>query len=158
MKFISYQESAASTISGLLFLAEDPDNGLGSRALMALERAGLSGAADSLTLEEIAALQRDYPSDDTASTVSIDQEESSVPTWTPAAAIASDPIYGFADPIIVSDAVSEPNSDIPDPIDNLVRREKERKAKLSTLKILSLKFIAWTFSISGSNFLSFVGT
>ena len=47
---------------------------------MALERAGLSGAANSLTLEEIAALQRDYPSDDTASTVSIDQEESSVPT------------------------------------------------------------------------------
>ena len=51
----------------------------------------------------------------------------------PAAAIASDPIFGFAGPIIVPDAVPEPNSDIPDPIDNLVRREKECKAKLSTL-------------------------
>ena len=101
---------------------------------MALERAGLSGATDSLTSEEIATLQRDYPSDDTASTVSIDQEESSVPTWTPAAAIAEDPIFGFADPIIVSNAVSEPNLDVPNPIDNLVRREKDRKAKLSTLK------------------------
>ena len=74
MEFISSQESTASRIHGSLFLAEESDTGSGSRALMALERAGLSDAANSLTLEEIAALQRDYPSDDTVSTVSLDQE------------------------------------------------------------------------------------
>ena len=80
---------------------------------MALERAGLSGAANYLTLEEIAALQRDYPSDDTASTVSLDQEESSVPVWTQATAIDMDPIFGFAEPIIVSNSVTKPNLDVP---------------------------------------------
>ena len=55
-------------------------------------RARLGGAADSLTLEEIAALQRNYPSDDTASMVSIVEGESSAPSWVPAAAIAKDPI------------------------------------------------------------------
>ena len=34
----------------------------------------------------------------------------------------------------MSSFVPEPNSDVPNPIDNLVRREKDRKAKLSTLK------------------------
>ena len=42
-----------------MLLAEEPVTGSGSGALMALERAGLSGAANYLTMEEIAALQRD---------------------------------------------------------------------------------------------------
>ena len=56
---ISLQKSAASRVSGLLFSAVDPHSGSGPRAQMALERAGLSGAANSLTLEEKGALQRD---------------------------------------------------------------------------------------------------
>ena len=87
----------------------DPHSGLGPRAQMALERAGLSGATNSLTLEEIVALQRDYSSDDAASTVSIDQDDSSVPEWTPATAIATDPIFGFAELIIVLEAIPKPN-------------------------------------------------
>ena len=110
---------------------------------MALERAGLSGAANSLTLEEIVALQRDYSSDDAASTVSIDQEESSSPKWTPAAAIATDPIFGFADPIIVSEAIPDHNQDIPNPIDRLVQREKDRKVKLSTISHTWQNFMPW---------------
>ena len=101
---------------------------------MALERAGLSGAAHSLTLEEIAALQRDYPSDDTASTVSLDQDDLSVPVRTLAAAIGMDPIFGHAEPIDVSSSVPEHPADSLDPFDILVRRERDRKAKLSTLK------------------------
>ena len=60
-ELISSEESPASRIPGSLFLAEESDTGLGSRALMALERAGLSGAVDSLTLEEIAALRERLP-------------------------------------------------------------------------------------------------
>ena len=64
--FNSSQESAASGFSRPLFSAVDPYSGLGPGAQMALERAGLSGAANSLSLEEIAALQEDYSSDDAA--------------------------------------------------------------------------------------------
>ena len=103
---------------------------------MALERAGLSGAANSFNLEEIAALQREYPSDDTASTVSLNQDDLSVPVWTPAAAIGMDPIFGHGEPIDVSSSVPEPPADSLDPFDILVRRERDRKAKLSTLKNL----------------------
>ena len=124
MEFISSQESAAFRIYRSLFLAEESVTGSGSGALMALERAGLSGAANSLTMEEIAALQRDYPSDDTASTISLDQDDPSVPVWTLAAAIDMDPIFGFAEPIIVSSSVPETYSDVPNPFSKF---GKERK-------------------------------
>ena len=42
-------ELTATRVSRLLFSPVEPHNGLGPRALMALERAGLSGAANSLT-------------------------------------------------------------------------------------------------------------
>ena len=62
----------------------------------------MGGAANSLTQEEIEALRRNYSSDDAVSTVSIDLEEVTSPSRVPAAAPTSDPIFGFADPIVVS--------------------------------------------------------
>ena len=69
---ISLQESAAPGFTRPLLSAVGPYNGSDPRAHNAIMRAGLGGAADSLTLDEIAALERDYSSDGTASTVSLD--------------------------------------------------------------------------------------
>ena len=84
----------------------DPSNGIDSRTQAVLERAGLGGAADDLTPEEIDALRENYSSDDAASTVSIDLEEATSPYDVPATATA-DPIFGFHDPIVVSQMVPE---------------------------------------------------
>ena len=51
-------------------------------------------------------------------------EETSSPTWVLASAITFDPVFGFADPITVSEIEPDHNQDIPNPIDRLVQREK----------------------------------
>ena len=102
----------------------------------------MRSAADSLTLDEITALQRDYSSYDAASTVSINLEETSSPSWVPAAAITLDPVFGFAEPITVSEDIPDQNLDIANPVDRLVQREKDHKVKLSAFSHPMAKFHA----------------
>ena len=64
-------------------------------------RSGLGDAADSLTLDEIAALRRNYSSDEAASTVSLNLEEISSPTWVLASATTLDPIFGLLSPLLL---------------------------------------------------------
>ena len=58
---------------------------------------------------------------------------SPVPEWTPASAMSTDPIFGFAEPIVVSADVPDTIPDVPNPIDRLIQREKDRKLMMSSL-------------------------
>ena len=58
---------------------------------------------------------------------------SPVPEWTPATAIATDPIFGFAEPIVVSPDVPTTVPDVTNPVDRLIQREKDRKLMMSSL-------------------------
>ena len=106
---ISLQESAAPGLRSQLLSAVEPVSGSDPRAKNLIIRSGLGDAADSLTLDEIAALRRDYSSDVAASTVSLNLEETSSPTWVLASAITLDPVFGFADHIRVSEVVPDHN-------------------------------------------------
>ena len=64
-------------------------------------RSGLGDLANSLTLDEITALRRDYSSDRTASTVNQNLEETSSPTWVPAFATTLDPVFGLLSPLLL---------------------------------------------------------
>ena len=89
----------------------------------------MSGASSSLTLGDIAALQEDYYSDSDASTVLLEESPRSpdgppVPEWSPATATAVDPIFGHAEPIIVSEVDPCAGHDMTNPLDRIIRREK----------------------------------
>ena len=128
------QELAAPGVNKPLFIsAVESLSGIGPRALMALDRADLSGAANPLTLGEIAALQEDYSSDSDASTILLERDVSPVPEWSPAAVMSSDPIFGFAEPIVVSPDVPTTVPDVTNPVDRLIQREKDRKLMMSSL-------------------------
>ena len=126
---ISLHESTAPGLQRLLLSAVGPHIGSDPGAQNSIMQFGLGAAADSLTLDEITALQRDYSSDDAASTVSINLEETSSPSWVPATAITLDPVFGFAEPITVSEDIPDQNLDIANPVDRLVQREKDRKVR-----------------------------
>ena len=51
---------------------------------------------------------------------------SPVPEWSPVPALSADPLYGHAEPIVVS--ADEPNTalDMTNPIDRIIRRERDR--------------------------------
>ena len=94
----------------------------------------MSGASNPLTLGEIVALQEDYFSNSDASSVLIEERPvSPVPEWSPVTATPVDPIFGHAEPIVVS--ADEPNTafDMTNPIDWIIRREKDRKQMMSSL-------------------------
>ena len=98
----------------------------------------MSGASSSPTLEEIAALQEDYYSDSDASTVLLEEgprspRGSPVPQWSPATAAAVDPIFGHAEPIIVSEVDPRAGYDMTNPLDRIIRREKDRMQMMSSL-------------------------
>ena len=112
-------------------MAVDPVNCLDPRTQAAINRSGLGGAANSLTLEEIEALRRNYSSDDVASTVSIDLEEVISQSGVPATATTTDPIFGFADPIVVSQVVPNSNQEIANPFDRVEQMLKDRRAKVA---------------------------
>ena len=90
---------------------------------------GLGDAANSLTLDEIAALRRNYSSDEAASTVSLDLEQASSPTVIPASALTPDTVFRFADPVLVSEVEPDHHQDIPNPVDRLVQREKDLRVR-----------------------------
>ena len=102
---ISLQESAAQQTPLLSTVGPYIGSDLGAQN--SIMWSGLGDVADSLTLEEIAALRRDYSSDRAASTVNLNLEETSSPTWVPASATALDPFFGFAESITVSEVVPD---------------------------------------------------
>ena len=107
-----------------------------------LIRSGLGDAANSLTLDEIAALRRNYSSDGAASTVSLDLEQASFPTMIPASAPTSDTVFRFADPVPVSEVEPDHHLDIPNPVDRLVQREKDHKLRVGAFSHPMAKFHA----------------
>ena len=78
----------------------DPVSGSGPVAQNWRNLSGLGEASNPLTLEEIAALRRSYSSDEVASTVSLDLEDTPSPTVILASALTPDVIsvFRFADP------------------------------------------------------------
>ena len=92
----------------------------------------MSGAPISLSLDEIDALQEGYASDDSnASTVILDitprsPAEPPVPEWSPTSTTTIDPLLGLAEPIIVSQVDPRAGHDMSNPIDRIIRRERER--------------------------------
>ena len=102
---------------------------------------GLGDAADFLTLDEITALRRDYSSDEVASTVSLNLEETS-PIVVSASALTRDCVFGFGDPITGSEVEPNQNQNIPNPIDRLVQREKDCKVRVGALNHPMAKFHA----------------
>ena len=98
----------------------------------------MSGASSSPTLEEIAALQGGYSSDSDASTVLLEEgprspAEPPVPQWSPTSAAAIDPILGLAEPIIVSEVDPRAGHDMSNPLDRIIRREKDRMQLMRSL-------------------------
>ena len=102
----------------------------------------MGDAANSLTLDEIAALRRNYSSDGAASTVSLDLEQASSPTMIPASAPTSDTVFRFADPVPVSGVDPDHHLDLPNPIDRLVQREKDHKLRVDAFSHPIAKFHA----------------
>ena len=105
---------------------------------MLRSRALLSSASGSPTLDELAALQGGYSSDSDASTVLLDEGPRSpagppVPQWSPTTATALDPIFGHAEPIIVSEVDPRAGHDMSNPIDRIIRREKDRMQLMRAL-------------------------
>ena len=98
-----------------------------------------SGASHSLTLEENAALQDGFDSDSDASTVLLEEgprspREPPVPDWSPDTFSAIDPIFGNAEPIVVSQADPRAGFDMSNPVDQIIRRERERKLMMDSLR------------------------
>ena len=56
-----------------------------------------------------------------------------VPEWSPATATAVDPIFGHAEPIIVSQVDPRAGFDMTNPFDRIIRREKDRMQMMSSL-------------------------
>ena len=123
------QESSAWRFRRPLRLMMDPSNSIDSRTQADLWRAGLGGAGADLTPEEIDALGENYSSDDAASTVSMDLEEATSPYDVPAT-LTVDPIFGFYDPIVVSQMVPERWLPLANPIDRVEQMLKARKSKV----------------------------
>ena len=59
--------------------------------------------------------------------------EPPVPEWSPAAATTVDPIFGHAEPIIVSQVDPRAGFDMTNPLDRIIRREKDRMQMMSSL-------------------------
>ena len=98
----------------------------------------MSGASSSPTLDELAALQGGYSSDSDASTVLLDEgprspAEPPVPRWSPTATATIDPILGVAEPIIVSQVNPQAGLDMSNPLDRIIRREKDRMQLMRAL-------------------------
>ena len=98
----------------------------------------MSGTSSSPTLEEIAALQEGYSSDSDASTVLLEEgprspAEPPVPQWCPTSAAAIDPILGLAEPIIVSEVDPRAGHNMSNPLDRIIRREKDRMQLMRSL-------------------------
>ena len=98
----------------------------------------MSGAAIFLTLEEIDALQEGYSSDSDASTVLLEEGprspvEPPVPQWSPTSAATMDPILGLAEPIIVSEVDPRAGHDMSNPLDRIIRRERDRMQLMRSL-------------------------
>ena len=98
----------------------------------------MSGASSSPTLEEIAALQEEYSSDSDASTVLLEEGSRSprgppVPQWSPTTTAAIDPIFGRAEPIIVSEVDPHAGHDMSNPLDRIIKREKDRMQMMRSL-------------------------
>ena len=101
-------------------------------------RAQSSGAPISLSLEEIDALQEGYSSDSNVSTVLLDVTPRSpvappVPQWSPTSTATLDPILGLAEPIIVSEVDPRTGHDMSNPLDQIIRREKDRMQLMRSL-------------------------
>ena len=126
MSFFIQESAAPGPDEPLIISTVESLSGFGPRA-------HLSGASNPLTLGEIAALQEDYSSDSDASTVLLERNVSPVPEWSPVSVSSVDPLYGHAEPIVVS--ADEPNTvlDMTNPIDRIIRREKDRKLMMSSL-------------------------
>ena len=56
--------------------------------------------------------------------------------------MTSDCVFGFADPITVSEVELDHNQDIPNPIDRLVQREKDCKVRVGAFNHPMVKFHA----------------
>ena len=91
----------------------------------------MGGAATDLTPEEIDALRENYSSDDAASTVSINLEEATSP-YDVTAKVTTDPIFGFLNPIIVSQMVPERQPPISNPVDRVEQMLEARKSKVKS--------------------------
>ena len=90
-----------------------------------------------LSIEEVAVLQEDIDSDSDASTVLLEESprsprEPPIPEWSPATATAVDPIFGHAEPIIVSQVDPRAGFDMTNPLDRMIRREKDRMQMMSS--------------------------
>ena len=107
----------------------------------------MGGAAADLTPEEIDALRENYSSENAASTVSMDLEEATSTFDVPATA-TTDPIFGYYDPIVVSQLVPERRLPLANPIDRVQQMIKARKKpRLGPLVIPWLKCMLWIFLI-----------
>ena len=120
----------------------DPVSGSGPVAQNWRNLSGLGEASNPLTLEEIVALRRSYSTDEVASTVSLDLEDTPSPTVIPASALTLDSVIMFADPIPVPGVEPDHHQDIPNPIDRLVQREKDHKIRVDTFSNPMAKFHA----------------
>ena len=103
-------------------------------------RARQSGALHPLTIEEVAALQEDWNSDSDASTVLLEEFSPRSPDWPPPAPDQSsaptttvDPLFGYAEPIRLSEADSRAGLDMTNPIDQIIRRERDRLQLMNDL-------------------------
>ena len=99
----------------------------------------MSGTSSSPTLEEIAALQEEYSSNSDASTVLLEEGPRSprgppVPQWSPTTTAAIDPIFGCAEPIIVSEVDPRAGHDMSNPLDRIIRRERGRIQLMRSLE------------------------
>ena len=60
-------------------------------------------------------------------------DEPPVPEWSLATATTVDPIFGHSEPIIVSQVDSRTSHDMTNPVDQIIRREKDRIQMMSSL-------------------------
>ena len=104
-------------------------------------RACHSGALHPLTIEEVAALQEDWNSDSDASTVLLEEFSPRSPDWPPPAPEQSqaptttmDPLFGYAEPIRLSEVDSSAGPILTNPIDRIIRRERDRLKLMRSLK------------------------
>ena len=100
-----------------------------------------SGAAHPLTIEEVAALQKDWNSDSDASTVLIEEFSPRSPEWPPpvperppALSATMDPLFGYAEPIRLSEVDSNEGPNVNNPMDQIIRRERDRLQLMKNLK------------------------
>ena len=96
-------------------------------------RARQSGASHPLTIEEVAALQEDWNSDSDASTVLLEEFSRRLPEWPlpvperpPALSTTMDPLFGYDEPIRLSEVDSSAGPILTNPIDQIIRKERDR--------------------------------